>query len=485
MPPIAPTVVLDQPTLLASPAASRRLYYWGIMALIATCIWFINENGWEVDSYTIFGIAILTLASRPALIWAKDNRTWFPAFEIAILTCIPFYSIPLLSHHPELRYYPEGVITQSSIFVILYIIVSSISFSLPKRHVKANRIFSDSLLPIKSYHLIPWGIALTNIQTLIDKFTHIIPSELSRIIAALFFGIGTLSIFITSRLWAVQLLNLRQKVFFLANIALQITLLFSSLYLITGISIFSLAFISYSMSKRSVPWIALLTFLPIISILHLGKSQMREIYWEKNIQKESRSIEHLPSFFAEWIGYGLQAKRIERQTHTHQHTIFERASLMHMICLSVDRVPRERDYLQGESYLDIPSAFIPRILWKNKPSTITSTHRLGAHLGLVREEDFSSVSIAFGMLAEAYINFGVWGVIGLGGIFGFSFKRIALLAKNASQFSALGILSILLTAWSFQVESTAATWISSLFQAVVCCIGLPIVYRLFTSDHKV
>jgi len=484
MPPIAPAAVFDQPILLSSSAASRRLYHWGLAALIATCIWFINENGWEIDTYTIFGIVILALASHPALAWANHNRTWFPAFEIAMLTCIPFYAIPLLSHHPELRYYPKGVIVQSSIFVILYIIASYISFYLQKRRVKANRLFSDSLLSAKSYHLIPWGIFLTNIQYSIDRFTYIIPPELSRIITSLFFGIGTLSIFVTSRLWAVQLLNARQKVFFIANVVLQITLQFASLYLISGILIFTLAFVSYSMTKRSIPWVALLVFLPIISILHLGKAQMRGIYWKENATKERATIEQIPAFFSEWIAYGLQAERIERETYSHQHTIFERASLMHMVCLSVDRVPRERDYLKGESYLDIPAAFIPRILWKNKPNTLISTHRLGTHLGITREEDISQVSIAFGMLAEAYINFGVWGVIGLGALFGFSLKRIVLLAQNTSQFSALGILSILLTAWSFQVESTASIWISSLCQAAAFCIGLPMVYRLLTSAHK-
>jgi len=484
MPRIVPAAVLDRPTLMANPAASRRLYQWGLAALVATCIWFISENRWEIDLQTLLGIAIMALASRPALSWANRNQRWFPTFEIAMLTCVPFYAIPLLSHHPELRYYPENIITQASSLVILYIVSASISFSLPKRPPKAHRLFTISLIPNISYHLIPWGIFLTNIHTAISTFTNIIPHEASRSIATLFFGIGTLSIFVSARLWGLGMMKTEQKLFFLANIALQIILLFSSLYLITGISIFALALISYSMSKRSVPWTTLLIFLPFISILHLGKSQMREIYWKENAIREKPSIDRILSFYTEWIGYGLQAERIERDTRVRQGTIFERASLMHMITLSVDRVPREIPHLNGETYLDIPAAIIPRFLWKNKPHTNLSTHRIGIYFGLVNSEDITKVAIAFGMLAEAYINFGILGVIGFGVISGLIFKRITLLAQNASQFSALGILSILLTAWSFQAESTASIWLSSLFQATVCCIGLPLGYHLAFSGKK-
>jgi len=473
--------LLDQPTLVSNPTASRRLYHWGLAALIGTCLWFINENRWEIDMQTFLGLGIMVLASRPALLWANRNYTWFPAFEIGMLTCIPFYAIPLLAHHRDLRFYPESVITKASWLVVIYIAVASICFSLSRRPLSSGRLLTTSLIPSKFYKLVPLGILFSNIILCIITFTQIVPFEIYRITESLSLGIGTLSIFISAQLWGFGLLNNGKKAFFAVNISIQIVLLFLELYLIRGISLVALAVIAYSMSRRAVPWAIILAFLPIISILHLGKHDMRGQYWQNGVSTRKIDIDEVPAFYFQWIGSGLQAERIEKDTRIRQNTIFERASLIHMLCLSVDRVPREKPYLNGETYIDIPAMFIPRLLWKDKPSALYSTQRLGMYFNIVDSENLAKFSIAFGMLCEAYINFGYIGVIALGALLGFGLNRLARLSQKAPQFSAIGILSILLTAWSLQVEQTAATWVSSLFNTIMVCIGLPVGLRRILS----
>jgi len=473
---------LDQAGLAATPRVSFRLYLWGVLSLVLTTLWFVKKNNWEIDTQTFWGIAIMILASRPALLWAKRNQSWFPAFEVAMLTCIPFYALPLLSHHRELRFYPESIITKASSIVILYIIISSLCFSIWKKTPRVSDLAKTSLVPPQAYRYIPLGILLSNIYSLISKYTNTIPVEASQIALPLTQGVGTLSIFISARLWGAKLLSPAEKGLLTFNIATQIILLFSNLYLISGISLFTLAIISYSMSRRSVPWVVILAFLPIISVLHLGKSQMRGQYWNENRTAQGQrlvEIHNLPLFFTEWISYGLQAGQAEKYTHIRQDTIFDRASLIHMLCLSVDRIPREKPYLKGETYLEIPATLIPRFLWKDKPSALIGTQKLGTYFELITPDMIYQVSIAFGMLAESYINFGHIGVIALGAILGLGLNRIAHYSRQAPQFSALGILSVLLTAWSLQVEQTAATWITSLLQAVILCVILPLGIHTF------
>jgi hypothetical protein len=88
------------------------------------------------------------------------------------------------------------------------------------------------------------------------------------------------------------------------------------------------------------------------------------------------------------------------------------------------------------------------------------------------------VSIAFGMIAESYANFGLVGCAALGLLLGFGYKRVCVAAVGCPQFSALGLLTILLAAWSFQVEQIFATWLVSLVQAAFVVIGLPVAFRL-------
>jgi len=231
--------------------------------------------------------------------------------------------------------------------------------------------------------------------------------------------------------------------------------------------------IGYVSSRRSLPWVPLLFVLPLVALLHLGKPDMRSIYWQGG--KPLPTLTELPAFFSEWLGYSLAPRDTQENS-----TLFERASLIQMLCLSVDRVPSVKPYLEGESYIDIPAQFVPRFLWPDKPSGLLSNIRLALYFNLVNLSNATSVSIAFGIVAEAYINFGFLGVAGLGALMGMVFRRLSMLSQSAPIFSSLGILMILLTAWSFQIEQVMATWLGSLFQAAVVCIGLPLAYRRFT-----
>jgi hypothetical protein len=83
------------------------------------------------------------------------------------------------------------------------------------------------------------------------------------------------------------------------------------------------------------------------------------------------------------------------------------------------------------------------------------------------------------MVAESYANFGILGCAVLGLLLGYLYKRVTVAALGSPQFSALGLLTILLAAWSFQVEQIFATWLISLCQACLVVIGLPLVFRIF------
>jgi len=470
---------LDQPPPAPDPAASRRLYQFGCASLVATVLWFLYKTGGDVGLDTLLGLGILILASLPALQWAGKRRTWFPAFEIGMLTCIAFYAIPLLSRHVELEPYPPTVINEAAFLVLLYLAAANLGFALLRNPVKAPRWATSSLVPEQAYRHIPVGLFLNTVYLYITTFTDVIPADLIGSLRALFFGVGTLCTFILARLLGLGLLSRNATLFFVGNLVIQLLFLFSQLYLITGLSLVALAFIAYSAAKRQIPWRTLFVFVSLLALLHAGKSEMRRDHWEE--KKPLPTVFQLPSFFTQWIAYSFESTSTEEEASRTQSTIFERASLIQMLCLSVDRIPSLKPYLNGESYVDIPAQLIPRFLWPEKPSSLLANVRLALHFNLVNADSALTVSIAFGMIAEAFINFGYLGVICFGLLFGAFFKRIAQLAQNASQFSALGILMILLTAWSFQVELVLITWISSLFQAAVVCIGLPLIYKRFTT----
>jgi hypothetical protein len=331
---------------------------------------------------------------------------------------------------------------------------------------------------------VPAGMALNAIYAYLSIYVGAFSPTVEGTLRALFFGVGTMSVFVLARLWGLGKLSRNQIGFFVASMLAYLVLTFSTLYLITGISLLALAFIAYASARRRVPWVILAASIAIIAMLHLGKAEMRNKYWDPGTHESYgggapvRSLAELPAFFGEWTEDSLQAIQETKADATKSRvTLFDRASLIQMMCLAVSEVPDRKPYLMGDSYVDIPALFIPRLFWPDKPSSLLANVRLALYFNLVSSDSAFSVSIAFGPLAEAYVNFGFFGVALLGFVFGAAFKRIALLSDGMPQFSALGIFMILLTAWSFQVEQVMATWLSSLFQAAVVCIGMPVIFR--------
>ncbi|MDE3084253.1 MAG: hypothetical protein KGJ37_03405, partial [Verrucomicrobiota bacterium] len=178
-------------------------------------------------------------------------------------------------------------------------------------------------------------------------------------------------------------------------------------------------------------------------------------------------------FFIEWFQHGLE---LHSKTNLTEKLI-ERTSLFQMICLVVNDTPDSLPFLNGETYAQVPGQLVPRFFWPDKPVGHISTYTLSIYYGLQRPEDTKKTTIAFGLLAEAYANFGFYGVGFIAALFAFCLKKYSLWTQNSPILSYAGLMLVLLMAWSFQTELTLSIWLSSLFQAAVAVLGVPFVLR--------
>lgn len=468
----------DESELATAPAGPKKLFKLGLGGLIAAVVFTIWKSPVEDPLLLFIGLAILALGCLPALQWARHEHPWFPSFEIGALTTVVFYAIPLLSGSEEINLYTEQTLENAGLMILAGLGGAVIAFNIPKSPRTAPAWASAPLLPDDIRRYLPAGLLINLTYLCINRFTDLIPFSIQGSVRALCFGLGIITAFIFAREWGLGRLSRNQKLFFSAGIVVQVIVMFSHLYLINGVSILVLAAIGYTTARRKLPWVPMLVCLPLVAILHSGKSEMRKHYW--NDEARMPPAAELPAFFSQWIELGLEKKPDEADSSLTAR-LAERASLFQMVCLAVDQVPSLRPHLNGESYIDIPAQVVPRFLWANKPSSLMSNVRLAIYFGLIDPDNPYSTSIAFGVIAEAYVNFGIWGVLALGMIAGWAFKQIALRSANAPLFSAIGIFTILLTAWSFQAEQVMATWLASLFQASAVSIGIPLVWRKITG----
>ncbi len=460
------------------PHTSRRLYQLGCLGLAGAVVWLVHKSPIQDPLLLAMGSLVIVLGALPGLNWARKSSLHFPVFEVLMLTTIPFYGISLLAGHPETLSFSDGATLQAAGAMLLYQACAIAAFMGTRGQPSRSVLFATTLLPGAAFRYAQTGIWLNTVYLYVSAFHDIIPGEFRILFRSMFFGIGTVALFIEMRRWGAGTLLSGEKIAINFNLFVQLVLLFQELYLIAGISLLLLALLAYVSTSRRIPLVVMAAVLPILAVLHNGKSAMRHQYWE--LKQPLPTFADLPAFYQQWLTIGLEQKveGDEATSSTLAGKLFERASLFQMVCLVVERTPDFEPFLAGESYINIPAQIIPSFLWPGKPSSLLSNILLAVHYRLVPEDSTTSVSIAFGMVAEAYANFGLMGCAVLGLLLGYGYKRVTLAGLGAPQFSALGLLTILLGAWSFQVEQIFATWLVSLFQASLVVIGLPLVFRI-------
>ena len=97
----------------------------------------------------------------------------------------------------------------------------------------------------------------------------------------------------------------------------------------------------------------------------------------------------------------------------------------------IDWTPDRQPYLYGETYGYVLPQLVPRLVWPDKPRSHVATYRLSIYYGLQDEDATESTTIAFGMLTEAYANFGLIGAILLGLFWGVNLKKLQTLARHS------------------------------------------------------
>jgi hypothetical protein len=478
------------PPTFTPPAfeVARRAHQFAMIGyggLAAAAAFFAYNSVWQDPLLTGAGVAILALGVIPMLRWLQRHDEAYPLVELMQFTLVPFYALPLLTAHEEVARYPEEILLQAAGVVLLFQVCCVLGAVFVDRNHQPHppaAWLNDDLVAEDSLSFSAYTLLLTTVWLFISNFTHFIPGELFGTLRAVFFGIGTISAFIQARLWGAGQLKQGMKVLFAANIFLQFVLLNLSLVLVTAMILFLLLVVGYFSSARRLPLVLCLAVTAAFAVLHAGKHKMRDKYWGEYGQ--AVTLAAVPDYYSEWIGYGMagafQAAE-DADAGTRHSNLLERASLFQLVCYVIDTVPDRTPFLAGETYSYVPPQVIPRFLWPNKPSPNDSVKTLSVKLGILSAEQAETTSIGYGLITEAYANFGLYGPPILGLLLGWALRKVARLTATCGTLSAGGILRILSLAWCLNAETTMAVWLSSFYQA---CIAILIPLAFYKSFFK-
>jgi hypothetical protein len=463
---------------------ARRLAYVSYSGLTVGAVLYWFNSPWPSMLLNALAILICIAGIVPMLRWLQRNDESYPLLEVLQLTMIPFYALPLITEHEEVLRYSESTVIRASWAVLLFqlsCLLGGVAANFRYIDTKRMRWWMNELVTDDNLRFTSYTLVLTTLWQFIGAFTHWTPPDLAGTLRAVFFGIGIISGFILARLWGSSQLNQPQKINFVINIFLQLLLTSLGLLLITALVTLLLVLVGYFSTARRVPWAICLVALPVFALLHSGKHKMREIYWGDD--SHDISVAEVPGYYKEWFGYGW--KEVFNSGHDEtkqQSSLLERASLLQIVCHIIEVVPDHTPYLDGETYSYILPQIFPRFIWPDKPSPNDSVKVLSVQTGMLSPEEAETTSIGFGLIAEAYANFGSYAIVVLGFFMGLALRTVARATALCRTLSAGGIFRILCLAWCLNAETTLAVWLSSLYQACIAIFVPLFFYRSIFGD---
>ncbi|ATC65698.1 hypothetical protein CMV30_18055 [Nibricoccus aquaticus] len=472
---------MNNPPANSSSPRARRMSRAVLFALAATEAYFFANAHVRDSLHLQLGLVMILFAFVPAWRWAKSGSTSLPVFEVLLFITANTYAFPLLNGHEELLRYSIEDVTNTALQVILFQISAIVVHAMVPTRPGRGAFWQEEVIGPTLSRWVEHGMTISTAYVIISTFTDWIPSSFGSVLRAVFFGIGIICTFITSRRLGQGSLSPGEKLMFFLNLFAQSVAIGATLVLVQAISTILLALVGYVSASGRVPAVVTVVVFGTLAILHNGKSEMRAIYWTPQ-EQHLPPASTLPQFYSTWFQHGLALSESEPGGKNKMTSkLIERTSLLHILCLVVSNSPQPNPYLEGETYGYIPGQFVPRFFWPEKPPGHVSTSRLSVYYGLQTEEETHRTTIGFGMVAEAYANFGFFGVIGIAAFLAALLKKISGLAEGGPLLSYGGVLMVILLAWSFQVEFTLSLWLSSLYQACLAVLGLCYALRKFIN----
>ncbi|NJK93042.1 MAG: hypothetical protein HC904_15225 [Blastochloris sp.] len=163
----------------------------------------------------------------------------------------------------------------------------------------------------------------------------------------------------------------------------------------------------------------------------------------------------------------MTAASLPGEEEQDQSSLLERSSLMHLMLFMRDMNTRGHPHLNGETYTIIPSLLTPRAINPDKPWSHEGTYLLNIHYGLQTREETSTTTIGFGLINEAYGNFGLLGCLLIGVCSGTFFGWVSRWSWGMPVLSFRSLFAVLVLASSFQTEYSMGVFVTTIFQGTI------------------
>lgn len=425
-------------------------------------------------------VAITITALLPAYLWCSGRALGMPVFPFFGITFIWTYALPLVSNHPKVLEYSPNSQLFAGLTVSGFLLLGTLIWFPLVKNAPAKPSFYWALGDSRgnAFFLIAQATGVLFLLTSNAGWLTLPPGTFSAV-RSVTLGLTALGAFVLSYRLGKEELPGKQRQWFIGLLISFMLVSSSGLILNGAAATFLVSTIAYVIGSKRVPILVIVVAFMGISLLHYGKYDMREKYWSGDFAKPLQPWEY-PAYYAEWAGYGLTyfASPKDETTNTEEKTSFvERSSVIHMLLLAQSKSPDPQPYLYGKTYEILPQVVVPRILNTNRIRSQESTHMLSVYYGLQSPDATQTTSIAWGLIAESYANFGVLGCAGLAIALGLAYGWATRQSIQAPTLSLQSLFTVLILTFSVSsTEWTASTYLAALSQSSLLLLGIALCF---------
>lgn len=449
-------------------SATIRIF-WSAIALIGL-IFAITGNQ---DDLSVFAaaVALAVVAIFPLFLWMLGYSQGLPIWPTYALVHGLQSALPMVQNPVPVQAYSKAEIVSGGMTVsgfiflgtVVWLALSGRPVRPPARVLMIHRSHAERYLLL----FLVAGIAFE-----LNRFTGWMGplGDFAQVFRGVSGSLTTLGLFVLAYMGGRGELAKGTWALFAMCFAVVLLMNSASLMLVGTVVPIGMVALGYTLGRGKFPWRFVAATFAVIAILHPGKGKMRELYWAQD--SVQISLAQLPGFYAEWVGYGLEEMgglsgilKTSAKEETGS-SIFERGGYLHMLLLVQKKSPDEVPFLNGLTYQVIPRLLVPRFLDEEKGSSHIGNIMLSVNYGLQTIEGTQSTSIGWGLVPEAYANYGYGGVAALAVFLAALYAMVARLTVGVPLTSLRFVIGLLFLGGAIKAD-TMGVFASSQFQGVV------------------
>jgi hypothetical protein len=460
----------------------RRRALQAVAAFAVTSVLLGSLVADQIDDFIAFAM-IVAAGVLPSALWVAVGGRGIPIIPVIALGHIVYFALPILRGSPAELGYDDAETLRAAFAVSLFLVSATLASQFitlrarrePDAHVDPSdgrelaQLMLGGLVVGIAYQV---GLFVGALNWL-GYYSGLARAVALTLVSAACYLLGV----------AGGRRQLSRGVLIAATIGLFINVVMTwmSLFLVGGIFFLLSVGLGYAISSARIPWRTALIGFVAVGVLHAGKQDMREKYWEERSNySEYTSLPSLPIFMSEWVSAGV-ASILSGEVGK---DISQRASLV-WILLHVQRVaPTPIPFLDGATYALLPQMLVPRFLDPDKIPSQAGMNMLNVHFGILTEEDTQHTAVGWGPLAEGYGNFGYIGVAGAGFIIGVLGGALTLWSAGAPAVSLAALFAIAAMLQMANLEADMAYLFTSLIQSFVGVVIYFGVFRILARRRR-